>query len=347
MTKLFDRRDLVIRHVLIASLSMLFALSESEGIMAKPPLDLFGEDYWRMFLWHFLYISTIWNGNIALIEFSPYNKWNWETQAKRKILLTVFIATAWPILINYFFNIIFYPIILHRSCNLGAKETIVLLILSVSITLFINAVFVALEFFNHWRKSVTEREALKRTTITAEFESLKSQVNPHFLFNALNTLSSLIEDEPKVATEFVQQLASVYRYLLSQNEKEIVSLGEELDFMKSYVFLNQIRFGENLKVTVNVDPKFLHKNIITLTLQILLENAIKHNVISAESPLHINIEAKEDSLCVCNNLQPKLQLATSNGIGLSNIKSRYHFFNDKEVVITKTAEKFEVCVPLI
>jgi LytS/YehU family sensor histidine kinase len=236
---------------------------------------------------------------------------------------------------------------MQRPCDLGAKENIIFLIVSVTITLFINAVFVAIEFFNHWRKTLTEKEELKRSTITAEFESLKSQVNPHFLFNSLNTLSSLIEEEPKVAQEFVQQLASVYRYLLSQTEKEKVSLGEEIDFMHSYVFLNQIRFGENLKVEVKVDPQFLSKEIITLTLQILLENAIKHNVISKENPLHITIEASQDKLCVRNNLQVKKTLSASNGIGLSNIQNRYHYFTQQEVHIQKTADFFEVCVPLL
>jgi hypothetical protein len=347
MPNLFDKRDFLIRHLIIALMAMFFAFTATKGAMASAVIDVFGSDYLRMFFWNFIFISTIWNGNIALMQYSPYARWNWEHHTSLKLTYTASVATLWPIGVNYFFNIFIYPIIMQRPCDLGAKENIIFLIVSVTITLFINAVFVAIEFFNHWRKTLTEKEELKRSTITAEFESLKSQVNPHFLFNSLNTLSSLIEEEPKVAQEFVQQLASVYRYLLSQTEKEKVSLGEEIDFMHSYVFLNQIRFGENLKVEVKVDPQFLSKEIITLTLQILLENAIKHNVISKENPLHITMEASQDKLCVRNNLQVKKTLSASNGIGLSNIQNRYHYFTQQEVHIQKTADFFEVCVPLL
>ncbi len=347
MPKLFDLRDLLVRHFIIAFMAMFFAYMATKGAMATAVIDVFGSDYLRMLFWNFIFISTIWNGNIALIQYSPYSRWNWEQHAPYKIIYAASVAIIWPMSVNYFFNLVIYPIIMHHPCDLGAKENIIFFIVSVTITLFINAVFVAIEFFNHWRKTLTEKEELKRSTITAEFESLKSQVNPHFLFNSLNTLSSLIEEEPKVATEFVQQLASVYRYLLSQTDKEKVSLGEEIDFMHSYVFLNQIRFGENLKVEVKVDPQFMGKEIITLTLQILLENAIKHNVISKENPLHITIEASRDKLCVRNNLQVKKTLSASNGIGLSNIQNRYHYFTQQEVIIQKTNDFFEVCVPLL
>ncbi|OYU95401.1 MAG: sensor protein lytS [Bacteroidetes bacterium B1(2017)] len=347
MPTLFQKRDFIIRHLIIALMSFFFAYTASKGAMVEQVIEIFGADYWRMYAWNFLFIATIWNGNIALIQYSPYDRWNWETQAFKKIVYVSSVAIFWPIGVNYFYNLVVYPWVMHKPCELASKENIVFLILSVAITLFINAVFVALEFFSHWRKSLTEREALKRSTITAEFESLKNQVNPHFLFNALNTLSSLIEEEPKIATEFVQQLASVYRYLLSQNDKETVSLGEELAFMRSYVFLNQIRFGQNLKVEVHVPDNLLNKEIITLTLQILLENAIKHNVISLDKPLSIVIEGNADSLCVRNNLQEKVHLTPSNGIGLANISSRYKFFGTREVSICKTATSFEVCVPLM
>ncbi|MCF8426878.1 MAG: histidine kinase [Bacteroidia bacterium] len=343
MPKLFDTKDLLIRHLIILALAIFFSIafaSDAEEAAANIGLG-------QKILFQFIFIAVIWNGNIALVEYSPYPNWSWETNAKKKIIYTGIVAMFWPALVNYFFNSVMYPIIMRKVCDLGSRQNITFLVVSISITLFINAVFVAIEFFNHWRKSITEKEALKRSTLTAEFESLKSQVNPHFLFNSLNTLSSLIEENPKLATDFVQQLASVYRYLLSQNDKETVSLGEELDFMKSYVFLNQIRFGDNLKVEVSVADNLLNKDIVTLTLQILLENAIKHNVISRDKPLTINIEAFADRLCVRNNLQAKTQLTPTNGIGLSNIKNRYHFLSNQEVLIRQSQTHFEVCVPLI
>jgi len=346
MPKLFDTRDLLIRHLLIVLMALFFSWLSTQtqtGVNA----ERMNVGWEMVFLWNFLFIAFIWNGNIALIQYSPYPVWKWETEAFKKISLTVIIALFWPVLVNYVFNVFVFPIIMQRPCDLGAKENIIFLIISVTITLFINTIFVAIEFFSYWRESIKEKEALKRYTLAAEFESLKNQVNPHFLFNALNTLSSLIDEDQRLANQFVQQLASVYRYLLSQTEKETVSLGEELAFLKSYVFLNQIRFGENLKVEMQIAPELWHKNIITLTLQMLLENAIKHNVISKEKPLHILIVAEGNSLCVGNNLQLKTQVAPSTGIGLENIQSRYKLFTQEQMHITQTDARFEVCVPLI
>jgi LytS/YehU family sensor histidine kinase len=257
------------------------------------------------------------------------------------------VALIWPILCYYLFNIYFYEPILGYPCELGSKENVIFLIITVNITLLINAIMVANEFFVHWRKSKLEKEALKRITISAEFESLKNQVNPHFLFNALNTLSGLIDEEPKIASRFVQKLSSVYRYLLSQKDKEIVSLGEELEFLRSYIFLYQIRFGENFKVEIDIPSNLMHKEIVTLTLQMLFENAIKHNVISKEKPLTVSIYGKDNKLCVSNNLQPKTILTESNGIGLENIKNRYAIVSEELVEINKTASTFSVCIPLI
>ncbi len=305
------------------------------------------EGYLRGLLWNFLFIATIWNGNIALFKVGPFHRLSWETHPKQKVMAALMVALLWPAICHFFFNLVMFEPIMLEPCDLKSKENIIFLIITITITLLINAIMVANEFFVHWRKTTLEKESLKRSTITAEFESLKNQVNPHFLFNALNTLSSLIEEEPKTASRFVQKLSSVYRYLLSQKDKELVSLGEELDFMQSYVFLNQIRFGSNLHVNIDVPKEHLHKEIVTLTLQMLLENAIKHNVISAEKPLHINITASNQYLCVSNNLQPKTVLTESNGIGLSNIQNRYGFLSNQEVRIQKDKDTFSVCVPLL
>jgi hypothetical protein len=167
------------------------------------------------------------------------------------------------------------------------------------------------------------------------------------IFNSLNTLSSIIEDDPKTATQFVQKLASVYRYVLAQRDKETVSLKEELSFIDSYVYLNKIRFGENLKVEILVDESFRQKQIATLTLQLLLENAIKHNVISKDKPLSIEIGVSNSRIYVKNNLQTKMVHAESNGIGLSNIISRYKYLSKEEVIVSSSNNYFEVSVPLI
>lgn len=343
MPHLFDKRDILIRHSIILVLAMLFGLSL---IADKPELHS-TEGWFRAFIWNFIFIACIWNGNMVLFKIGPFEKLSWETEPRKKIIAALLVALFWPILCYYIFNLYFFEPILGIPCELKSKENTIFLIITVNITLLINAIMVANEFFNHWRKSTVEKEALKRITISAEFESLKNQVNPHFLFNALNTLAGLIDEEPKTASRFVQKLSSVYRYLLSQKDKELVSLGEELDFLKSYIFLYQIRFGENFKVTIDISPNYLHKTLVTLTLQMLLENAVKHNVISKQNPLVVEVSIKNNKLCVSNNLQPKKLLIESNGIGLQNIKNRYAIVSDELVEISNTNGFFSVCVPLI
>jgi two-component system, LytTR family, sensor kinase len=343
MGKVFNTRDLIIRHLIILVLAAIFGFSL---IVDKPSL-LNVNGWLRAFSWNFLFIAFIWNGNMLLVKAGPFEKLSWENEPKRKILAALVVALIWPVLSYYLFNIYLFEPILGIPCELESKENIIFLIITVNITLLINAIMVANEFFIHWRKSTLEKEELKRITVSAEFESLKNQVNPHFLFNALNTLASLIEEEPQVASRFVQKLSSVYRYLLSQKDKELVSLGEELEFLKSYIFLYQIRFGENFKVIIDIDQQWLHKEIVTLSLQMLLENAVKHNIISKEKPLTVKIHIKGQKLCVCNNLQVKTILTESNGIGLKNIQSRYAIISNEEVEVSMSENMFLVCVPLI
>ena len=343
MGKFLDKKDLLIRHLIILVLAAIFGFS----LIADKPSMLDMDGWLRAFAWNFLFISFIWNGNMFLMKVGPFERLSWETEPRKKIMAALVVALLWPIISYYLFNLYLFEPILGIPCELESKENIIFLIITLNITLLINAIMVANEFFKHWRKSTLEKEALKRITVSAEFESLKNQINPHFLFNALNTLASLIEEEPQIASRFVQKLSSVYRYLLSQRDKELVSLGEELDFLKSYIFLYQIRFGENFRVEINIAPQWLHKEIVTLSLQMLLENAVKHNVISKEKPLVVNISIADNKLCVCNNLQVKTILTESNGIGLQNIKSRYAILSEETVEIKVSNDNFLVCLPLI
>ncbi|MFY8108748.1 MAG: sensor histidine kinase, partial [Bacteroidia bacterium] len=297
-------------------------------------------------LGNFIFVTLLWNLNLILLALvEPYS--SWERSPVKKLIICGSIAVFLPIAVNLFFNKILFEWLYQRPCELSGSDNIMFLVISVVITLLINAIMLSIEFFEFWKKSLTEREALKRDNITAEFESLKNQVNPHFLFNSLNTLSSIIEEEPKTATQFVQKLSSVYRYVLAQRDKETVTLHEELNFIESYVYLNKIRFGENLKVEILVDESLRQSQIATLTLQLLMENAIKHNVVSKDKPLSIEIGIKNSRIYVKNNLQAKKIHAESNGIGLSNIISRYKYLSKEEVIVSSSNNYFEVSVPLI
>lgn len=200
-------------------------------------------------------------------------------------------------------------------------------------------------FFKNWKKSVILQEQLKREQLALRYETLKNQVNPHFLFNSLNSVSSLIKSDPEKAELFVKKLSEVFRYVLEQKDNELTTVDSELNFLESYVFLQKIRFGGNL--IVNIDLKERNRSIIPLSLQMLIENAIKHNVISGEFPLTISVYLKnENYIAVTNNLKKKPALNTGN-TGLENISSRYGFFTSNPVVIKEDDQAFTVEIPLL
>lgn len=199
-------------------------------------------------------------------------------------------------------------------------------------------------FFKNWKESAVQHEILKREQLALQYETLKSQVNPHFLFNNLNSLTSLINSNPAKATDFVKKLSEVYRYVLDQKNHEFVSLADELKFVESYVYLHKIRFGENLQVQVEIKPQ-QHK-VIPLSVQLLVENAIKHNEISDQKPLSIRIYEKDEYLVVENKLQKKSG-SEGTGTGLQNISARYGFFSDRKVIIGFNTENYRVSIPLL
>lgn len=209
------------------------------------------------------------------------------------------------------------------------------------------AIYESIYFYTKLQKSIQEKEQLQRENIQSQLEGLKNQVNPHFLFNSLNTLTYLIPEDPEKAVNFVQKLSKVYRYILEIRDKKIITIGEELEFLNAYVFLLKERFGENINIHINVPRDSYQRKIVPLSLQILFENAIKHNIISAQRPLKIEAFIEKDKLIIKNNLQKKNQVITSTKMGLQNIKNRYTFFTDKEVDVIVTPNSFLVSLPLV
>ena len=214
-------------------------------------------------------------------------------------------------------------------------------------TIMIIAIYESIYFMHQLRHSVEETENLKRENLSAQLNALRTQVNPHFLFNNLNTLSSIIPDDPKQAVDFVQQLSKVYRHILEVKDEKSILLKDELELLKAYTFLLKTRFDKNLEVTIDIPAEKLQKRIVPLSLQILMENAIKHNIVSADKPLHIDISAVNGSLVVSNNLQMKNQVNECTGIGLDNIRNRYRLISEKPVNVTSNHNNFTVSIPLI
>lgn len=215
-----------------------------------------------------------------------------------------------------------------------------------------GAIYEGVFYFKQLQQALVQAEQLKKANAESQLEALKNQVNPHFLFNSLNTLTTLIDEDSALAIQFVQKLARVYRYVLDINEVKSVPLADELTALQSYLFLLQIRFGPNLHVDLNLPDNVMAAHIVPLALQMLVENAVKHNTVSSHKPLQIRIFLENNRLIVQNYLQPKQTFipkgrSDSTGLGLDNIRQRYQLLASQSVDIIVTTQQFIVSLPLL
>jgi sensor histidine kinase YesM len=216
------------------------------------------------------------------------------------------------------------------------------------VNLFLNSINAIVFFINQYKKKELEAEELKKITIEAQFEALRTQINPHFLFNSFNVLSTLVHKDPDTSAAFIQQLSKVYRYLLNGHQKKLVKLYEEMEFIKSYIFLLSIRFKNNLKINNEITSELNELYIAPASLQMLIENAIKHNIVSHKKPLQIDLFSEgKDYIIVRNNLQEKVQPESSTALGLKNIRRRYQFISNKPVEVVRNTDYFMVKIPLV
>lgn len=211
----------------------------------------------------------------------------------------------------------------------------------------INLGFISSYFIDRWKDSLVLAERLEKEKSQVQFDNLKNQLNPHFLFNALTSLNSLIFEDQKLASQFLQQLSKIYRYVLLNKDKNFVALQTELDFIQHYISLLETRFKDAIHFKIDIRDAARNQAIVPVTLQILIENALKHNVVDKAKPLTIEITSIGDYLVVSNNLQQRKRVETSNKLGLENLRSLYSFLSDKPVLIEPTADRFYVKVPLI
>src|SRR5690606_11609757 len=206
--------------------------------------------------------------------------------------------------------------------------------------------YVAYYYRNYKEKQVKEQKIIAGSA-SARFDALKNQLDPHFLFNSLNVLTSLIEEDPEQAQKFTTSLSKVYRYVLEQKNKDLVTVEEELNFAQTYVRLLKMRFEDSIVFEVPEKISAPQAKIVPLSLQLLLENVVKHNVASASRPLHIKVQEQGGMLVVANNLQEKQVVKKSSGVGLWNIRQRYKIFTDREVKIEKSVSCFTVSLPIL
>lgn len=220
-------------------------------------------------------------------------------------------------------------------------------LISSVINIIAMAILEAFLFFNESNQAQIKAKKLEQELSHIRFEVLKNQINPHFMFNSLNVLSGLIEKDTEKAQLFIDEFAHIYRYVLETIEKQVVTLKEELGFVRSYIFLQKIRYGESIVLTIDVKSELLKFLLPPLSLQLVLENAIKHNILSETQPLVIEIFYEDHCLIVKNNIQPKLSSVHSTGLGQINLSKRYQMVSDKHPEFSFINEFYIARLPLI
>ncbi|UPT70147.1 MAG: histidine kinase [Flavobacterium sp. JAD_PAG50586_2] len=220
-------------------------------------------------------------------------------------------------------------------------------LVAVVLTFIVTLAFHAFYFYKAYAESKVKEQKIIAGTASAQFESLKNQIDPHFLFNSLNVLSSLIEENPENAQRFTTSLSKIYRYVLEQKDKELVSVSEELAFAKTYMNLLKMRFENSITFELPEDFDNPDAKVVPLSLQLLLENTIKHNVVSERKPLHIKIYIENNYLIVENNLQKKEVLQDRRGVGLQNIVNRYGLISERKMLIEESTTFFKVKIPIL
>ncbi|MBL7943174.1 MAG: histidine kinase, partial [Flavobacteriales bacterium] len=195
--------------------------------------------------------------------------------------------------------------------------------------------------------ALRKRDAIAKERLQSQFDTLRNQVNPHFLFNSFNTLTAVIEKDQALAVDYVGKLSDFFRTILQQQNKEVITLSEELELLNTYFYLQRQRFGDNLQMQIDIPEAWMNAAIPPLTLQLLAENAIKHNVIARHKPLIIKLYGENETLVFRNNLQEKTVREKSTGIGLQNILNRYKILFKAEVVVEKSEAFFTVRLPLL
>jgi Histidine kinase len=272
---------------------------------------------------------------------------NWSKNPKRANLISFLLLVGYGIIMSVSIPYVFDRFVWGMSgmdvfYDVSAKA-FTTIVLDLIVIYFYYSTFIV----NHWIKSIEKNEELKRENLQAKYEALKNQVNPHFLFNSLNTLTGVVEQKPELATLFIKRLSDIYRYVLEQNDKEIVPIHKEMKFVENYIFLSKMRFGEALIFNSDL-PTDSNIQIVPHGLQMLVENAIKHNIISDDMPLKIEIETEDGFIIVKNNLQrKKTTISGTEPLGLANLKNRYEYLSGASVEVIESDGKFIVKLPII
>lgn len=294
----------------------------------------------------------VWEGNLRIDSWLN-QRYPWITRPAKRIFIHLFLSVAYSAITMFLLMLIISFIFDNQNLSVlhsvGNRIRIISITLGtlVLVSVFLLSIEISTQFYRHWKKSLVEVEKYRTESLQAQLQNLKNQINPHFLFNNLSVLSSLVYKDQDKAVEFINQLSKVYRYLLENRNNELVTLENELTFISSYSYLLTIRFERNIRISADVPRDKLAAFIPPMSLQMLVENAIKHNEATEEHPLKINIGTQGNFLVVSNNLHLRSHKEETSKIGLRNIRDRYRFFTDLEVEVKKENDLFEVKIPIL
>ena len=288
----------------------------------------------------------VWEGNLRIDSWLNL-KFPWEKAPGKRILIQLPISLIFSSVIIYVSMLLFNKYVCSFPQEAKDKFMVVAVIVGILVSIILLSVEIGTQFFGNWKRSLIEVEKYKTESLQAQLQNLKDQINPHFMFNNLSVLSSLVYKDQDKAVDFINQLGKVYRYVLDSRNSELVGLKEELVFIESYLYLLQIRFDKSFSVNIQINEEFKTRMLPPMALQMLVENAIKHNEVSLEFPLTLTIKVVNNKLVVSNNLQLRSSTETSCKTGLKNIKQRYNYFTTEQVEIEETKNAFVVRLPLI
>lgn len=294
-----------------------------------------------------LYAFVLGFSNMFYFGYLENRNWK-DTDSKKRIIIGI-VGSILITLIGLFFLRAFTSVIYYGNSfsSFLQNESLEAYEFGFVITMLIVFVFHAIYFYNRYQKNKIKEQKVIAGTASAKFDALKNQLDPHFLFNSLNVLTSLIEENPNSAQKFTTSLSKVYRYVLEQKNKDLVTVDEELKFAKTYMSLLKMRFEDSIIFDIPEQASNPESKVVPLSLQLLLENAVKHNTVTASKPLHIKIYEKNGNLVVENNLQTKQVVKKSSGVGLNNIKQRYQLLTNKLVSINESKTNFRVTIPML
>ncbi|GAB4345834.1 MAG: histidine kinase [Flammeovirgaceae bacterium] len=302
--------------------------------------------YYVAIIWIFSVLIVLWIGNSLIVKLLD-KTFPWEVYTAFRFFVQIVTSIIFSLLcLNltyYFFKVWFtdYPPTLNQ-----------ILVMNIYGLLFlvpVSSIHLGLYFMAKWKQAFIQTESLKQENIRSQLESLKNHLDPHFLFNNLNILSSLIDKENKDAVMFLDNFSEVYRYILQMRKTELVKVETELEVVKAYQYMLDKRFREGILLEIKVDEKVLKKKFIPpLCLQMLVENIVKHNVISSQTPLYAEISNDcDDYLVIRNDIKQKNYGVTSSQTGLENIRRRYSYLTDKKMEVIEKPDSFIVKIPLL